>query len=79
MATCLISASKLVALQIILSLIAVCVQARFVEEGDVIDEYDDGGFFFAMITGIVVAMLTGCFFCYCMPPPPGRERRVYQD
>ena len=45
-----------------------------------IEEEDDGGLFASACAGFLVALLTGCWFCYCMnvPKPVFVENRHQQ-
>ena len=40
-----------------------------------IDEAHDGGYFMSMCSGFVIAMLIGCWFCYCIKP----AKKIYVD
>lgn len=40
-----------------------------------IEEEDDGGFFAAACSGFLVAILTGCWFCYCLNSP----KKIYVE
>lgn len=41
-----------------------------------IEEVDDGGFFASACSGMMLAMLTGCWFAYCLKNNP---KKIYID